>query len=392
MSIFNKRKYEEEEYEDEDEPLYSRASVDRSEDRGEANRRYPRNKDFRDLKPENKRRRKEPLRPWGKKDRILVALLLLFTAGISSYLGLSARNWKLPGLAKINLKSLSNSFFGSDTIVLKGNNEDKKRADEVTSNFIKATDNLSGIYGFYIINLESGFSYGFLEEDTFQAASLIKLPLIAVMYQEAGKGSINLDDIYVLKNSDKVSGAGSLYTKPAGYQISYRNLIKLMGKESDNTAFKICRDLLGDERINEVAAKIGMSKTSVTTNETSPKDIGIFFLKLWKAEIVSQKDREEILSYLTDTIYENWLVAGVPKEVRVAHKYGREVHVVNDAGIVFASGPASSSESFAVRREGLRPGGKPYVVVIMAKGIVEREADEIFPNLSKIIYQGQTKD
>lgn len=189
---------------------------------------------------------------------------------------------------------------------------------------------------------------------------------------EAEKGSLSLESKYKLKNSDKVPGAGSLYLKPEGYEISYRDLIRLMGHESDNTAFNICRKFLGDEKINQIARQIGMTKTDISANETSPKDIGIFFSNLWKSSFVSQKDKDELLSYLTNTIYENWLVAGVPKEVGVAHKYGREVHVVNDAGIVFTD--------------------KPYVVVIMTKGIIEREADEIFPNLSKIIYQGQTKD
>jgi len=46
------------------------------------------------------------------------------------------------------------------------------------------------------------------------------------------------------------------------------------------------------------------------------------------------------------------------------------VHVVNDAGIVLTD--------------------NPFVVVIMSKGVVEKEADEIFPTLSKLVFEGMS--
>jgi beta-lactamase class A len=217
---------------------------------------------------------------------------------------------------------------------------------------------------------------------------------MAGMFIEKEKGSLSLDTKYSLKNSDKVAGAGSLYSKAEGYEITYRDLVRLMGKQSDNTAFKIVRNILGDTKINEVIRQVGMEKTSLEENKTTPKDIGVFFENLWKAhmqtpersnggqgEIISKESADEILDYLTDTSFENWLAAGIPKDIRIAHKYGRETHVVNDAGIVYSSDP-SGSETLKGRR--------PYVVVIMTKGVVEREADGIFPELSRLIYNQMT--
>jgi hypothetical protein len=37
---------------------------------------------------------------------------------------------------------------------------------------------------------------------------------------EEEQGSIDLDTKYKIKNSDKVAGAGSLYSKPEGYEIT----------------------------------------------------------------------------------------------------------------------------------------------------------------------------
>ena len=78
------------------------------------------------------------------------------------------------------------------------------------------------------------------------------------------------------------------------------------------------------------------------------------------------------LQFLTDTIYEDWITPGIPEGVVVSHKYGLEIHSVSDGGIVFSD--------------------KPFVMVIMTDGVVEKEADNIFPTLSKLLYDGHTNE
>lgn len=353
------KRNDEEEYEESDEEFRPR-------------RKKPKDSEFKDLKPENKKKRKEPPKPWGRKERLFVSLAFFLTIGISGFLAFSSRSWKLPGLPRLKIPSISlPTFFGEETIVLEKkvselDRANQKKAKMAVGAFDKMTENLTGIYGLYVIDFNNGFSYGVNENEIFQAASLIKLPIIAAMFMEAEEGNLDLEEKYTLKQKDKLPGAGSLYTKPPGYEITHRNLISLMGKQSDNTAFKICRKILGDGKINEVITKMGMTDTSLEENETTPYDIGLFFEGLWNGNIVDTLNRDELLDYLTGTIYEDHLAAGVPKEVRVAHKYGRELHVVNDAGIIFAN--------------------EPFVVVIMSKGVIEKEADEAFPEIAKTIY------
>lgn len=350
MSIFKKAAEEEMDF-DEDEV--------EDEERGGALRR----KKIRDLKPENRKKRKELPKPWTKKERYLIIYTLVGTFLLSVALFASARGWKLPGLPKIKLPALADK-----TIVITAQKGDSQRSEKIISQFKEKTNPLSGIYAFYYIRLSDGFSYGVNKDEEMQAASLIKLPVFATLYQETEAGRINLDEKYVLKDSDKLGGSGSLYGKPAGTILTYRQMAAYMGKESDNTAFNILRKRFGDTKIMQVAKAIGMTKTSLADNTTTPTDIGIFFQKLWDGKIVTQKSRDEILSYMTDTIYENWLVKGIP-DVKIAHKYGRETHIVNDAGII--------------------EDNTPFVLVIMTKGIIEKEADAIFPNLANLIYEGQ---
>jgi len=317
-----------------------------------------------------RRKKKESPKPWTKKERYLVFYVFMFTVLMSSFLALSAREWKLPGLPRLTIPKIS--IFKTETIVFEkenkpANKEEKESADKIMKEFNEKIKDTPGIYGLYIIDLKTGYSYGIHQNEIFQAASLIKLPVMVTMYEKFENGEYSKDKIYSLRNEDKVAGSGGLYSKPVGTEISYQNLVKLMGKQSDNTAFHIARKLLGDEEIMNTVRKYEMFSTSLKKNETTPEDIGRFFKNLYRNKFLTKESSEEILDYMTDTIFESWLKEGVPKKVRVAHKFGREVHIINDAGVVYTK--------------------NPYIVVIMSKGVVERETDKLFPELSKMIYE-----
>ncbi len=343
-------------------------NIEKERFNGEGLNRTVSSRSIKDLKPENKRNRKEPPKPWGKKERVLVSSILLATILCSAVLAVSAREWKLPGLPRLSLSSLNLNLFEEETIVIGDVTTAGKKNLETISLFNSITRNLSGIYSFYIVDLAEGNRYGVGESEVMQAASLVKLPVMIALYKEAEAGRINLDSTYTLKNSDKIGGSGSLAGKPVGTVLTYRELGRLMGKQSDNTAFGIVRRRIGEEKIRLVMDEIGMTRTDLPKNQTTPYEVGLLFEKLWKNELVSDANRNEILESLTDTIYESHLKAGIA-DVRVAHKYGREIHVVNDAGIIY--------------------GQKPFVLVIMTQGVVEKEADAIFPELAKLLYAQQ---
>lgn len=314
------------------------------------------------------RKKKEPKKTWGKKERLLVFVILIITVASSAILGLYARDWKLPGLPRLSLEELSLPFLSEETIIIEKNIMSK----EASGLFKDKTNKLSGVWGLYVYNLGELSSYGVNENTIFQAASFIKLPVMVTMYKEAEAGNLDLSQIYKLKAQDKREGSGHLYNEPVGTEISYRNLIRLMGQESDNTAFRATVNILGEEKVIEAIKSLGMEKTSYENNSTSPKDMGDLFVKIWNGELLSEQHSDELLSFLTNTVYENHLPAGMPEGIVVAHKYGREEHVVNDAGIVFSK--------------------EPFVSVIMSRGVVEADADSIFPELARDIYNFQAKN
>jgi len=313
------------------------------------------------------RRRKEPPKTWGRKERLLVLAVLFITVGASAVLGIYSRGWKLPGLPRLKAPSIKIPFFGEETIVIEGNEEEAEKARKAKSEFVELTNDYSGVYGLYVVRIVNGSRYGVNEDDVLQAASLIKLPVMTAMYKEVEEGGLSLETKYKLKREDKVSGAGSLQNKPTGYEITYRELLRLMGKQSDNTAFNIVKNLLGEDKINEVIKSIGMVNTSLSENITTPSDIGTFFEGLYNTNVISHEHANELLEFLTDTVFESWITAGLPNGTRFAHKFGRELHVVNDAGIVYSD--------------------NPYIVVVMGDKIVEREADEVIPQISRMVYE-----
>lgn len=324
--------------------------------------------DFKDLNPQNRDKRKEPKKEWGVKERVIILAVLFITASLSTILALYSRSWKLSNAPRIQVPEISIPLVSEETIVLDSRKEDKNKADMILTEISKITKKLTGVYGVYVVNLESNFSFGINHTEEFQAASLMKLPVMAAMYLESERGKLDLDEKYSLVQSDKVGGSGSLIAKPVGYQITYRNLISAMGKQSDNTAYTIGIKTVGITKIKEMILKSGMKNTNFDKNMTTPEDVGIFFENLWKGNILNKKNKEELLLSLTDTIYESWIPVGLPKGVKSSHKYGRELHVVNDAGIVYAE--------------------VPYIVVIMSRGVVDREADSAIPEISRIVYEG----
>lgn len=241
---------------------------------------------------------------------------------------------------------------------------------EVVDRFQDKTKGLQGEYGFYVYSLVSRYEYGHSQNQVFTAASLIKLPVILALYQEAEAGRINLDEEYRLKNEDKLTGAGSLANKPAGTVLTYKELVHLMCRDSDNTAFGIVRKKLGDERINQTIKNLGMERTSLQRNETTPYEIGLFFKKLYTGGVISRSARDEIIDFLTSTSFEDRIPAGVPEGVKVSHKIGNEAGAFSDAGIVFSS--------------------KPFILVVMSKNASQKEATGLISEVSRLVFEAET--
>ncbi len=241
------------------------------------------------------------------------------------------------------------------------------RLNSVKREVLAMTSPLKGEYGVYFQALKTKEAFDINGEKIFTAASLIKLPVLLTLYRESEAGRIKLDDVYRLQEADKVGGAGSLQSKPAGYETTFRQMAKLMGEQSDNTAFNIVSKTLSDEKIQDLINALGMKNTSFADNTTTPNDLGLLFQKLYGEKIVYDQNKDEILAFLTNTIWEDRIPAGIPRGIKVSHKIGTEIGVISDAGIVFAE--------------------KPFILVIMSQEANEIEAKKALSEITKKIWE-----
>ena len=234
---------------------------------------------IRDLKPENRKARKDlpagrqdRLKPWGVKERLVILITLLITVLTSAFLSLSARNFKLPNLPKLSFSfDLFDKLFEDQVIVVgkKGNKVSQEKIENSKKLFKEATDGYSGIYAFYLYDLNGDYYYGVNYQETMQAASLIKLPIMYLAMKEG---------------QDK-------------------GMIEAMGKRSDNNAFNKMVNILGKERINKTISDLGMVNTSLSENLTTPEEIGMFFVKLYKNEILDKEKSDQLMKYITNTSF-----------------------------------------------------------------------------------------
>jgi beta-lactamase class A len=300
-------------------------------------------------------------------DRLLIIGLFLTTVFLSGFL------YFQPQISAFFQKIKKTPEKVTSPLVITGGKEVKKFDPTPVLEEIKnLTKDLLGTYGVYVYRFEDGKEYGLQQNEIFPAASLMKLPVILTLYQEAEAGKINLEEEYKLLEKDKKGGAGVLQSRPAGEVYTYRKLAELMGQYSDNTANNVLVKILGPGKIQQTIDSLGMKKTNFAEYETTPQDIGLFFRKLYEGGVVTSQHKEEILKFLTKTGFEDRIPAGIPKEVRVAHKIGTEIGVFSDAGIVFSQ--------------------KPFVLVIMSREAKESEAKGVLPKIAKAVWEWEEKN
>lgn len=211
---------------------------------------------------------------------------------------------------------------------------------------------IPGHLGFYYQNLTTGLIFGVNMEETFGAASVIKLPLFLHILAESAAGRMSMDEQLTVTEADKVPICGALTLFTGDVQTDVRTLCRLMISISDNTATNRLIDYATLSGAQAGFEQMGLHKTRLTRklfdrsasakglrNVICPREIGELLAMLHRKEFVSEAVCREAIDTLLLQQVDHKLNGRICGEVAIAHKTGEDDQLSNDVGIVYAPQP-----------------------------------------------------
>lgn len=209
-----------------------------------------------------------------------------------------------------------------------------------------------GKIGFYYKDIKSGRSFGLHEDQLFQAASVIKLPIFAAILLLCRRGQASLEEKLQAKKSDRVPPCGALYFFTDEPFVDIRTLCGLMITISDNTATNMLIRRFGIDVLNEGFRALGLKKTVLNRllfdagasaagkeNYIVPREMAELLEKIYRKELISP----EASRFMEETLLLQQINHKIPgylnDAVAVAHKTGEDDGISNDVGIVYTADP-----------------------------------------------------
>jgi beta-lactamase class A len=209
-----------------------------------------------------------------------------------------------------------------------------------------------GRVGFYYKNLESGDSIEFRGQEEFKAASIIKLPTLAVVWQMIEAGKVSLRDEVVVTDEDKVPGDGCFSLMPGKITTTVEALLNTMIAISDNTSTNKLLKLYSFDVFRKGFDSLGLRRTRVNRllydeessragiqNYFTPCEIGGLLGALYSKAILTPASCEWILNLLSRQQIIHKIPCRLPYDVRIANKTGDDEGISHDVAIVYAHRP-----------------------------------------------------
>jgi beta-lactamase class A len=240
----------------------------------------------------------------------------------------------------------------------------------------------------YFRDLNNGPWFGINEWESYLPASLLKLPLMLNFYKlsESRPSLLALQIPFEKKYDLDIS---QLYppeqTIEPGRSYSIEELIRAAIIYSDNQAAELLRQEVPkalkqagylNDPVNGLNSDLSYLDSILGKNadHLSVREYGTFLRVLYNASFLERARSEHALDLLHQSTFRRGLVAGVPPDVRVAHKFGESgtpgQFQLHDCGIIYHK-------------------IKPYILCVMTKGtdatklpsVIERISAEVYKNV-----------
>lgn len=205
-------------------------------------------------------------------------------------------------------------------------------------------------FGIAACSLSGGETVLINERDVFPSASVIKVPMLVEIMFQRDEGRLSLDEMFTLRESNKVEGSGVLRDLHEGLEVTLRDLAALMIIVSDNTATNMIIDRIGTDAVSDRMRVLGLKTITLARKmyDWEQQKLGkenvisayeMMLLLRWLAEgrISSKSTSEEILGIMARQQYRDKIPLLLPEDTRVANKTGSITRVTHDVGVVYTT-------------------------------------------------------
>lgn len=231
-------------------------------------------------------------------------------------------------------------------------------------------------------------------DESFHAASTMKVPVMIELFRRIDAGGLALDQGVLLINQfrsiadgspyslDATADSDSLAYKIMNTRVSVRDLIDHMITRSSNLATNALIELVGADHANTTAHALGAKNIRVLrgvedtpafragmNNTTTARDLEILMEAIESGKAASRASCDAMRNVLTRQEFNGEIPAGLPKGTKVAHKTGFITGVLHDAAVIYPTGRA------------------PYVLVVLTRDIPDQAvARRLISDISRLVY------
>lgn len=241
---------------------------------------------------------------------------------------------------------------------------DQKRTE--LENKIKSYlgDNINNI-GLSYYDLTTGRKININSDNTFIAASTVKVGMNMVLFDMIASGEISPNEALQFTEDNYEEGTGILQDQDLSKPISIMELSEYSIKYSDNIATNMIISRIGYENMrNKIDSKLGHA-TDHSDNYMTPADEATLLNQLY-TNLNKNPYYTNLIEVMKNTAFHDRLDLYLPHEI-VAHKIGNYGSYTNDVGIIYTS--------------------NPYVLSVYTKNLPD--AEETIAEISKMVYDYQ---
>ncbi|MCD7819394.1 MAG: serine hydrolase [Lachnospiraceae bacterium] len=285
---------------------------------------------------------------------------------------------------QINQGQKEQSRFSDLKLQQKMKEAKNTKTDEILARLRRRLDAMPGSVSIVYKELSTEKTFAYREKEPHPAASVIKLFLMAAVYQGFADGDYAPDDTITVRREDCVPSCGVLTYLQGERSVSVRDLVELMIIVSDNTAANLLFDLVGEERLEKFLHEdLGLEKTAFRRkmfdaeraaqgieNYVTAADAAELLEMIYREKLISQKASREMYQILTHQRLNGkipFYLHTLPQAPVIAHKTGEDNGITHDVAVI--------------------EGKSPFVLCFLGSGLEVRDWQSDVPKYERLMAE-----